>query len=115
MSIVRQLRRSNGAVTPTDHLLRREADRLGCEMAVLQAVLEVESKGAAYDSEGRLILLPEKHIFYRKLPKSKRAKAILQGLAAKRWKKANYKGLGKSGADARWDRLQAMAKRVNQH
>ncbi|SDQ17805.1 N-acetylmuramidase domain-containing protein [Pseudovibrio sp. Tun.PSC04-5.I4] len=110
MSIVRQLRSTHGAVTHTNTLLRREADRLGCEMAVLQAVLEVESKGAAYDDEGRLILLPEKHVFHRELPKSKRVKAVVLRLAAKRWKKANYKGLGKSGSDARWDRLQAMAK-----
>ncbi|SDR15813.1 N-acetylmuramidase domain-containing protein [Pseudovibrio sp. Tun.PSC04-5.I4] len=109
MSIVQQLRSSNGAETHTDTLLRREADRLGCEMAVLQAVLDVESKGASYDRDGRLILLPEKHVFYRELPKSKRGRAVALGLAAKRWKKANYKGLGKSGSDARWDRLQAMA------
>ncbi len=108
--IVQKLRRARGTQTFTDPLLKQEASRLGCQMAVLQAVLEVESKGAPFDEEGRLILLPEKHVFYRELPKSERAKAVALGLAAKRWTKANYKGLGGSGSERRWDRLQKMAK-----
>ncbi|KZL05536.1 N-acetylmuramidase domain-containing protein [Pseudovibrio sp. Ad26] len=108
--IVEKLRRARGTQTSAEPLLKQEAARLGCEMAVLQAVLEVESKGAPFDDQGRLILLPEKHVFYRELPKSKRLKAVTLGLAAKRWKKKNYKGLGGSGSNRRWDRLRKMAK-----
>lgn len=108
-SIIRQLRRMNGERTSGTHLLKQGAERLGCELSTLQAVLEVESKGAPFDEEGRLVLLPEKHIFFRELPKAKRTQAIAMGLASKRWKRANYKGLGPAGSDARWDRLSAMA------
>lgn len=108
--IVKKLRRARGEQTSTELLLKQEAARLGCEVAVLQAVLEVESKGAPFDEQGRLILLPEKHVFYRELPKAKRLKAVALGLAAKRWKKKNYRRLGQPGSDRRWDRLQKMAK-----
>lgn len=93
-----------------DYLLSELAAKIGCEAAVLAAILDVESKGLPFDQEGRLVILTEKHVFWRELPKALRTKAVALGLATKRWAKANYKGLGKAGSDARWDRLEAMGR-----
>jgi peptidoglycan hydrolase-like protein with peptidoglycan-binding domain len=101
--------RQGGGKPSDDNVLRLAAARMQCEVAVLQAILEVESNGRAFDDKGRLIILPEKHVFWRELPKNLRNKAKRLGLAVPKWGKANYKGLGGSGSDARWDRLEAMA------
>ncbi|WP_310620904.1 N-acetylmuramidase domain-containing protein [Flexibacterium corallicola] len=103
------LRSGGGQELDTTDALERWARAMQCDEDVLQAILEVESKGDAFDHRGRLIILPEKHVFYRELPKELRAKAVRQGLAVKRWSKANYKGLGKSGSNERWDLLERMA------
>ncbi len=85
------------------------ARKIGCEAAVLEAVLEVESGGDAYDKKGRLIILPEKHKFWRYLPKKLRNQARRAGLATPKWSRNNYKNLGGKGSDRRWQRLRAMA------
>lgn len=41
------------------------ADELGCDLAVVQAVAEVESRGAAFLASGRPPILFERHIFSR--------------------------------------------------
>lgn len=102
--------RQGGGKTSDDSVIKLAASRMQCEEAVLQAILEVESHDRAFDDKGRLIILPEKHVFWRELPKSMRAKAHKLGLAVRKWSRVNYKGLGGSGSDTRWDRLEAMAK-----
>lgn len=88
------------------------AARLRCEPEVLQAILEVESGGDPFDAKGRLIILPEKHVFNRELPQNLRGRAQALGLAVRRWSRSNYGGLGGKGDDRRWARLRAM---VNLH
>lgn len=109
--IVEQLMASRGRLDPQGgHAAVLEASgRLGCEPAVLEAILEVESQGRPFDEEGRLIILPEKHVFFRELPKSLRARARALGLAVKSWSRANYAGLGAIGSPRRWQRLREMA------
>lgn len=84
------------------------ANRIGCEAAVLRAILEVESGGDPYDANGRLIILTEKHVFWRRLPKNLRNKARKLGLATPKWSRKNYGGLGDKGSNTRWKRLKAM-------
>lgn len=58
----------------------------GYEVAVLQAVMDVEAGGAGFDSEGRPKILVERHVFYAQLgPGPKRNDAIRQGLAYLTW------------------------------
>ncbi len=106
--IINQLKRGGGKPSD-DSVVKLAAARLQCDPNVLLAILEVESAGRPFDDQGRLIILPEKHVFWRELPKQLRTKALALGLAARKWTRANYKGLGGSGSDARWDRLAAMA------
>ena len=108
MSIIDQLEAGKGKRGGGKAVIAAAAKRLRCEEAVLHAVIEVESGGDAFDRQGRPIILPEKHIFWRYLPKSLRSVAQRRGLATPKWSKANYKGLGGKGSDARWDRLRAM-------
>ncbi|MES0879681.1 N-acetylmuramidase domain-containing protein [Roseibium sp. SCP14] len=105
--IISKLRQGGGKPSD-DSVIRLAAARMQCEEAVLQAIIEVESKGRPFDDKGRLIILPEKHVFWRELPKNLRATAKRLGLAVQKWTRKNYKGLGGSGSDARWDRLEAM-------
>jgi hypothetical protein len=84
------------------------ADRLGCEVAALRAVLAVESKGAGFDSKRRPIILFEPHVFYRNLPpgSDKQRRAVSQGLAYKSWGAKPYP----AGQDAQYTRLAAAMK-----
>lgn len=45
------------------------ASVLNCEVAVIQAVAEVETLGAAFLPDGRIKILYEPHLFYRELSK----------------------------------------------
>lgn len=109
MSIVQHLRQAQGKRTDRATQIKSAAGRIGCEVNVLHAILDVESGGEPFDAQGRLIILPERHVFWRELPKSKRARAMTMGLASPKWSKANYAGLGGAGSDQRWDRLEQMA------
>lgn len=52
----------------------------------IHAVLDVESRGKGFDSQGRVVMLFEPHIFYRELHYAdQRALAVKQGLAYKSW------------------------------
>lgn len=68
--------------------------RIGAEIGVgedeLHAFLEVESRGAGFDAEGRPKILFEPHVFYRCLPKAKRAAAVRAKLAAPKWGQIAY-------------------------
>ncbi|WP_319530835.1 N-acetylmuramidase domain-containing protein [uncultured Cohaesibacter sp.] len=110
MSVVAQLRRGGGEVTDISTTIEAFASRIGCEVTVLRAILEVESGGDDYDDQGRLIILPEKHVFHRQLPKSLRKKALSLRLSASKWSRANYKGLGGKGSDQRWNLMERWAR-----
>lgn len=47
--------------------LRRAADKLGVPLAAVRAVNEVESRGTGFLSDGRPVILFERHIMYRQL------------------------------------------------
>uniref|UniRef100_A0AAU8KWX4 Endolysin n=1 Tax=Serratia phage Kevin TaxID=3161161 RepID=A0AAU8KWX4_9CAUD len=55
----------------TDHLteddLVQAARALGCELAAIKAVNQVEARGTGYDKNGNLKMLFERHIMYRQL------------------------------------------------
>lgn len=81
------------------------ANLLGCEIAALRAVMEIEARGSGFDAGGRPIILPEPHVFWRELgPGDKRLKAANEGLAYPKWGQRPYP---RSYA-ARWSRLDAM-------
>jgi peptidoglycan hydrolase-like protein with peptidoglycan-binding domain len=68
--------------------------RIGKEIGVgedeLKAFIEVESRGKGFDEEGRPIILTEPHVFYRNLPRAKRAEAVKKGLAYPKWGSKPY-------------------------
>lgn len=66
--------------------IKAVADSISVPEAALRAVIEIEARGKAYDSNGRPTFLFEPHRFYKEVPKSKLATAIKQGLAYPRWK-----------------------------
>jgi hypothetical protein len=108
-NIVDQLAAMKGKRAKVADLLESAASRLKVRVALLQAIVNVESNGQPFDDKGRVIILTEKHIFWRELPKAMREKAQALGLAVPRWNKTkNYVGLGAAGSDARWTRLRAM-------
>ncbi len=107
MSMTQSLRDLRVELSDSD--LSSFAQKYGFDEHFLQAILNVESKGEAADSQGRMLLLPEKHVFWRELPKPLRKKARSLGLATPKWSRSNYKGLGDNGSDLRWDRLEDMA------
>lgn len=53
------------ALTQTD--IERAAAELGCESAVINAVVEVESPRTGYLPDGRVMILFERHVFWRQL------------------------------------------------
>ncbi len=62
------------------------AGYLGCQVAAVKAVLEVESRGSGFDGHGRPKMLFEPHVFYRELgPGAKREQAKIEGLAYYKW------------------------------
>ena len=66
------------------------ARRLGCELAAIRAVIEVESGGAGFLSDGRPKILFEAHIFSRETGgKYDRSHPTL---SSKVWNRAFYKG-----------------------
>ena len=108
MDVIGKLEQGGGK-TGTGNAIAIAAKKIRCEEATLQAILETESGGDPFDGKGRLIILNEKHIFWRYLPKSLRGKAQRAGLATPKWSRKNYKGLGGKGSDSRWVRLRKMA------
>ena len=68
----------------------RAAQMVGCEAAAIRAVTFVEARGSGFDAKKRPIILPERHVFYRNLPRSKRAGAMAKGLAYPNWKPGMY-------------------------
>jgi hypothetical protein len=59
-----------GVVDPralTQETIARVADDLGCDVAAIQAVIEVESPNGGYLPDGRVVILFERHVFWREL------------------------------------------------
>ena len=65
--------------------LARAADLIGCEVAALQADIQVEAASSGYDVARRPKALFEPHVFYRHLFGAAREGAILRGLAYPKW------------------------------
>src|SRR5262245_61151885 len=70
--------------------LPRIGQTIGVGEDEIHAVLEVESSGHGFDSQGRPTILFEPHVFYRNLSGDKRARAVSAGLAYEHWKAGNY-------------------------
>jgi len=56
----------------------------------IHAVLDVETRGGGFDSQGRPKMLFEPHVFHRELGEAKRRLAVTQGLAYPRWGERSY-------------------------
>ncbi|WP_422077189.1 N-acetylmuramidase family protein [Vannielia sp.] len=81
-----------GAAKPLDDPdLPRIGHRIDVGEDELHAVLDVETRGSGFDSEGRIAMLFEPHVFYRELgPGPLLNRAVAQGLAYKRWGERRY-------------------------
>lgn len=109
-AIINDLYAGGGKETESTGVLEAFAETHSIDLNLLKATAAVESPQGAYDKEGRLPFLPEKHKFWRNLPASKRPKAERQRLAHRSWsRRTQYKGLGGTGSEARWKRLRDMA------
>lgn len=85
--------------------------RIGAKIGVgedeIHAVLDVETAGGGFFADGRIKMLPERHIFYRELgPGAKRDEAVRLGLAYRKWGAKKYP----KTAHARYALLAAMMK-----
>lgn len=67
---------------------------IGSEIGVgedpIHALIEVETRGTGFDSQGRVILLFEPHKFYAHLKGEQRAQAVSEHLAYPHWGQAPY-------------------------
>lgn len=66
------------------------ADALGCDVAAVRAVVQVEARGKGFDDKGRPLALFEPHVFYRNLFGAKLKQAVAAGLAYANWKPGAY-------------------------
>ena len=79
------------ALPLTDGDVSTIAGYLGCEIAAVRAVLQIEAAGKGFDSKGRPKMLFEPHIFWRELgPSPARDRAASAGLAYAKWKPGAY-------------------------
>lgn len=96
-----------------DGAIEHLAARYKVHPADLQAIANVESRGDAWFADGRIKILYERHIFYRELPASKRARAVREGLANKGHRgKAQY--ADQTSAESRY-RLLARAIEIDRN
>lgn len=82
----------NGLARPLqDGDVKTIAGYLGCQVAAVRAVLQIEAAGKGFDSKGRPKMLFEPHVFYRELgPTLNRAKAEAEGIAYAKWRAGSY-------------------------
>ena len=66
--------------------LRAAADQLGCDIAAIEALIDVEAAGFGFDHAGRPKMLFEPHIFWQNLSGAERDAAAREGLAYPAWK-----------------------------
>lgn len=74
----------------TDGDLPRIGAMIGVGEDEIHAILDVESAGSGFDSQGRPKILFEPHVFYRCLPEHKRQQAVSAGLAYPSWIAGQY-------------------------
>lgn len=75
-----------GAAKRLDDIdLPKIAATIGVTEDHIHAVLDVESRGAGFDRQGRPLILFEPHIFYRQLSGAARDSAVRAGLAYAKW------------------------------
>jgi hypothetical protein len=81
-----------GAARRLDALdIPRIGSLIGVGEDEVRAILEVESRGAGFDKQGRPAMLFEPHIFWKELgPGKKRDQAAKAGLAYPRWRAGAY-------------------------
>lgn len=90
--------------TLTEQDFKEAAYKLGCEVAAIKAVAEVESKGSGFNPDGSVVTLFEGHWFY-KLTKEPYSKTHPH-LSYKKWTKAFY---GKNWQSRKARLLEAMS------
>ena len=81
---------SGAAARITRFDVERAAGSIRVEVAVLRAVMAVESRNSGFDNKNRPIILFEPHVFYRNLRGAEQKEAVRQGLAYPKWRKGNY-------------------------
>jgi len=64
------------------------ARTIGCGEDEVHALIDVESAGTGFHSDGRLRILFERHKFYKFLSGRQRDEAVRQGLAVAKWRQA---------------------------
>lgn len=75
------------------HAIARVCIKHNWHPATLEAIAMAESAGFGWFRNGQIKILPEPHVFYRQLPKGKRAEAVRLGLAIA----GGYKATRRSG------------------
>src|SRR5581483_11419841 len=78
---------------------QRAANALGCEVACIRAVTEVESGGSGFFASGRPKILFEAHIFSQQT--GRRYDTSNPDISSRTWNRALYKG-----GEREYDRLQ---------
>lgn len=94
----------------TEQQYKEVSDLIGCDLATIKAVAEVESNGSGFDNKGRIKMLFEPHIFWKQL----RANGLMPENLIKRyptilsptWNRALY---GKT-VDDRWKQFELACK-----
>ncbi|WP_278386049.1 N-acetylmuramidase family protein [Stutzerimonas kunmingensis] len=98
----------------TSKLLKRQdlqqaADRLGVPLASVMAVNQVESRGEGFTSNGRPVILFERHVMHARLQANGLSEAEADALAAKHPALVNRKSGGYVGGTAEHQRLAQAA------
>lgn len=81
------------------------ADKLGVQLACIKAVNRVESRGSGFMDDGRVVILLERHIAYRR---TKEAGLDAPALAAKYPNLINQERGGYAGGPAEWARFENL-------
>lgn len=85
--------------------LQQAADRLGVPLASVMAVNQVESRGEGFASNGRPVILFERHVMHARLQANGLSEAEADALAAKHPALVNRKAGGYIGGTAEHQRL----------
>jgi hypothetical protein len=63
---------------------------LGCDVATVEALIDVEASGCGFDHAGRPKMLFEPHLFWQNLSGAERDAAVQAGLAYPTWRPGDY-------------------------
>lgn len=74
----------------TDKDIRKAAESIGCDVAAIKAVVDVESRGNGFLSSGEPVILFEGHIFHR-LTKGKFTVKGNEDISHRRWTRKFYR------------------------